>query len=200
MDSISHHLASAKSSFEGTISALYANIQPHVPADIDRALKAYGRALTTASKDEVLSDLSQFKVTATTVTLSLTTAVMVLLLNRLLKPSLSARTSQSSNKRKKKKKLSKAQKANKEIQDVLDFVESTYVKQIEEYFVDYESIPAETREYKYKYFEEMLLKELMKLDGIDTVGNDVLRENRKKVIKFIQQYQKKLDQFRSERL
>lgn len=200
MDSVSQHLSSAKSSLQGTISALYANIEPHIPADVDRALKSYAYALSTASKDEVLSDLSQFKMTAATVTLSVTTAAMLLLINRLLKPSLSAGSgSQSSKNKKKKKKLTKAQKANKEIQEVLDFVEDTYVKQIEEYFADYDSIPAENREYKYKYFEEMLLKELMKLDGVDTVGNDVLRENRKKVIKFIQLYQKKLDQFRSEK-
>ncbi|SLA20934.1 BAG domain [Mycobacteroides abscessus subsp. abscessus] len=42
----------------------------------------------------------------------------------------------------------------------------------------------------------MLLKELVKLDGIDVTGNDILRENRKKVIKFIQDHQKRLDKFK----
>lgn len=198
MDSVSQQLASAKSSLESTISSFYTNIQPHIPLDVDRALKTYAHALSTTTKDKVLSDLSQFKMTAATVTLSVTTVGILLLINKLLKPSSSAGSGSQPSKKKKKKKLTKAQRANKEIQEILDFVEETYVKQIEQYFADYESIPEENREYKYKYFEEMLLKELMKLDGVDTVGNDVLRENRKKVIKFIQLYQKKLDQFRSE--
>lgn len=196
MDLVSQQLASAKSSLESSISAFYSTIQPHIPVDVDHALKTYAHALTTTSKDEVLRDLSQFKVTAATATVSMTTVAILLLINRLF--SLSAGSGTQPSKKKKKKKLTKAQRANKEIQAVLDFVEETYVKQIEEYFAGYESMTEENREYKYKYFEEMLLKELMKLDGIDTVGNDVLRENRKKVIKFIQQYQKKLDQFRSE--
>lgn len=196
MDSVTRHLTQVKSSLETSIHNLYANIEHKVPENIDLALKSYAHALANTSKDEALSDLALLKITPATVTISLTTVAMVFFLNKLFKSSLSG--SKPAPTKKKKKKLTKTQKANKEIQAVLDFVEETYVPQIEEFFEKYSTISPENREYKFKYFEEMLLKELMKLDGIDTAGNDVLRENRKKVIKFIQLYQKKLDQFKSE--
>lgn len=100
----------------------------------------------------------------------------------------------------KKKKLTKAQKANKEIQAVLDHVEDVYVPQIDGYLQKFDSLSADDQQYKFKYFDEMLLKELMKLDGVDVAGNDVLRENRKKVIQFIQQHQKRLDEFKKDKL
>ncbi|KAJ8142002.1 hypothetical protein OY671_004837 [Metschnikowia pulcherrima] len=81
----------------------------------------------------------------------------------------------------KKKKQSKASKANNEIQRILDFVAETRI----------DSISIST-------LEEMLLKELMALDDVDVNGNDVLRNNRKKVIRFIQDHQKRLDVFKNE--
>ncbi|CAK9436207.1 uncharacterized protein LODBEIA_P07650 [Lodderomyces beijingensis] len=97
-----------------------------------------------------------------------------------------------------KKRLSKAQKANKEIQEILDFVELNYVPDIDKYVEDYARLTPEEQDFKFKYFDEMLLKETMKLDGIDVNGNEILRENRKKVIKFIQDHQRRLDKFRKE--
>lgn len=99
-----------------------------------------------------------------------------------------------------KKKLTKAQKANKEIQAVLDHVEDVYVPQIDGYLQQFDSLSTDDQLYKFKYFDEMLLKELMKLDGVEVAGNDVLRENRKKVIQFIQQHQKRLDEFKKDKL
>ncbi|ODV78987.1 BAG domain-containing protein [Suhomyces tanzawaensis NRRL Y-17324] len=101
-------------------------------------------------------------------------------------------------KKKAKKRLTKAQKANKFIQEILDNVESTFVPEIDEYIENYQSLKSEDVQYKYNYFNEMLLKEIMKLDGVEVGDNEVLRTNRKKVIKFIQDHQKRLDKFKKE--
>ena len=92
--------------------------------------------------------------------------------------------------------MTKAQKANRQIQEILDYVELTYVPEIDKFIETYKELSSEDVEYKFNYFEEMLLKELMKLDAIDVTSNEILRDNRRKVIKFIQDHQKRLDKFK----
>lgn len=164
-----------------------------VVENLPEAAEKYFKTLQNASMDDYVRDFSAFKVSALTVSATVTAVVGLLTLGSLLSGSMEKKT-----KKPKKKKQSRAQKVNHEIQEILDFVEETYVPQIDEYLQNYTELKEEDVEYKYKYFEEMLLKELMKLDGIDVSGNDVLRDNRKKVIKFVQDHQRRLDKFKRE--
>lgn len=154
------------------------------------------RKLQQTDSQLALQDIKELKITPATVSLAAITIATLLV----VVSSLGGKQSNKLGKKKKKpkKKLSRAQKANHEIQQVLDYVEDQYVPQIDEYMTEYKSMSQEDAQYKYKYFEEMLLKELMKLDGIDVTGSDILRENRRKVIKFIQDHQKRLDKLKKE--
>lgn len=163
-----------------------------IPSEFDK----YVTTLKNTSPHELVDDLSHFKLNAATATVSVATLATIILVSRLI-PTKSAPTA-NQKKNKKKKKLLKAQKANLEIQLILDYVEEKYVPDIDSYLENHASLPADQVQYKYTYFEEMLLKELMKLDGVDVSANDVLRENRKKVIKFIQDHQKRLDKLKAE--
>lgn len=153
--------------------------------------------LKSANSDSVLQDVKGLKITPVTVTLAAVVLTTLVIVGSVAGGN-SSNQSQGKKKKKPKKKVSRAQKANHEIQKVLDYVEDNYVPQIDEYLSEYKSMKPEDVQYKYKYFEEMLLKELMKLDGIDVTGNEVLRENRRKVIKFVQDHQKRLDKFKRE--
>ncbi|ANZ74170.1 BA75_00981T0 [Komagataella pastoris] len=51
----------------------------------------------------------------------------------------------------------------------------------------------EQLEYKRRYFNEILLKELMDLDGVDTLGDVTLRDRRRECVRNIQGYHKELD-------
>ncbi|CAH2446733.1 hypothetical protein PP7435_CHR1-0863 [Komagataella phaffii CBS 7435] len=51
----------------------------------------------------------------------------------------------------------------------------------------------EQLEYKRRYFNEILLKELMDLDGVDTLGDVTLRDRRRECVRKIQGYHKELD-------
>lgn len=144
---------------------------------------------------QVLDELKQFKVTPLTVGVAITVALMFVVARC---AGLGAEPAAAQKPKKKKKKVSKAQMANRQIQAVLDFVELVYVPQIDSYILNYKQLSQDDITYKYNYFEEMLLKELMKLDEVEVTGNDILRENRRKVIKFIQDHQKRLDKFRLE--
>ncbi|KAG7786229.1 hypothetical protein KL910_004262 [Ogataea haglerorum] len=53
-------------------------------------------------------------------------------------------------------------------------------------------------EYQYLYFNESLLKLLMKLDSVEIYGSQDLRTKRKQCIKMIQNYLKKLDSYKPE--
>ncbi|CAK7897421.1 hypothetical protein CAAN1_15S00650 [[Candida] anglica] len=159
------------------------------------SVEQYFTVLKNATLNDLLEDVSHGKITPITVSLSVTAITTVIVLSKVFG---SSGASTKSKKKKPKKKLTRAQKANKEIQGILDFVESEYVPQIDEYIADPTSFKKDDRAYRYKYFEEMLLKQLMKLDGVDVAGNDVLRDNRKKVIKFIQDHQKRLDVVKKE--
>lgn len=183
--------------FQQTAGLYLNNLKETIPENIEK----YYTVLKNTSKDEILNDITQLKVTPATVTLSITTIATVLLVSRLLAQSSDDEGSKSkkkNSKKKQKKKLSRAQKANKEIQQILDFVEEKYVPEIDEYLENYSKLDSEKIQYTYNYFQEMLLKELMKLDGVDVSGNEVLRDNRKKVIKFIQDHQARLDKFKKE--
>lgn len=178
------HLETIVSDFQNFGNSLKNSVLPQLQALPGRSA-AYVQGLT---KDDIINDLSQLKVTPITVAIALTSVTTLALLSR----SLASKPKPT----KKKKRLTKAQKANRDIQQILDYVEGTYVPQIDEYIETYQQLNEEDVEYKYKYFEEMLLKEVMKLDSIDVVGNDVLKVNRKKVVKFIQDHQKRLDAFK----
>lgn len=163
--------------------------------------ESYVHTLKNVSKEDIVNDFSQLKITPITVSLSITAFTTLLILARLLSSNGSeqkGKTGKKNQKRRSRKKMTKAQKANEDIQSILDFVEEEYVPQIDDYLENYKNLNSEDVKFKYKYFEEMLLKELMKLDGIDVVGNEVLRDNRRKVIKFIQDHQRRLDAFKKE--
>lgn len=196
MSSFSEQLVDAKSKISQSLEGIYAQVENFLPADLHKNLDSYVKALKSTGKDEIIHDLSNFNFTPATTTLLVSTFATLFLFSKLFKSS--SKEAPKQQKSKKKKKPSKAQRANKDIQLILDYVEETYVPQIDEYLESYDNLDVNDREYKYKYFEEMLLKELMKLDGVDVAGNEVLRENRKKVIKFIQEHQKRLDKFKKD--
>ncbi|KAG7193578.1 uncharacterized protein KQ657_000647 [Scheffersomyces spartinae] len=174
------------------------NTQTPPPMDVLNAkVKTYVKQLTDSTLKEIVSDFQEFRLTPATVVVSLTTIAAIIVVARLFG---SSNTPNQSRPKKKKKKLTKAQRANNEIQAILDHVEEVYVKEIEEFLNNFSHLTKDEMVYKYKYFEEMLLKELMKLDGIDVSDSSKLRENRKKVIKFVQDHQKRLDQFKEEAL
>ncbi|KAI5955549.1 hypothetical protein KGF57_003682 [Candida theae] len=156
--------------------------------------------------DSVLNDFKNFNINPVTVSLTLISVTTLVLLGKVFSSGSSEHRHHhhhdSSDKKHKKKsgkkKLSRAQRANKEIQEILDYVESEYVPEIDKYIENYQTLSKDELETKFKFYDEMLLKELVKLDGIDVTGNDILRENRKKVIKFIQDHQKRLDKFKKD--
>lgn len=181
-------------------------LQPHID---------YAKSITV---DEIVNDFKNLRLNPLTVSLTLFSVATIIVLNKLVYGASkvagggrkngrnsnhngsSTGTNDGSKHKKKsgKKKLSKAQRANREIQEILDFVELEYVPEIDKYIEDYKTLSADDAEFKFNYFEEMLLKETMRLDGIDVNGNEILRENRKKVIKFIQDHQKRLDKFKKD--
>lgn len=167
------------------------NFKRDIPSHISK-VENYVESLKSITADEIVDDFVNFRITPATVTISITAVTTLLFIGSYLSsaPSPKAKSKKS---KKPKKKVSKAQRANLDIQGTLDFVELEYVPKIDDYIENYKTLLKEDREYKFKYFEEMLLKQLMKLDGIDVIGNDILRDNRKKVIKFIQDHQKRLD-------
>lgn len=146
--------------------------------------------------EQVVDEFKLLKVTKNTIGVSIATVILVMIIGKVL--GLAAPAAAPQKPKKKKKRELKAKMANRQIQAVLDFVELVYVPQIDEYILNYKQLSDEDVSYKYNYFEEMLLKELMKLDEIDVIGNEVLRENRRKVIKFIQDHQRRLDKFKRE--
>lgn len=183
--------ASLKNKISDSLVQLYNRVEANLPPNVEKAWSLY---VELFSKNDIVHDLTNFKPTPATATVAVTTIATLLLLGRFL------REEPKKPEPKKKKKQSKAKKANKEIQHILDFVEETYVPQIDDYLENFDLLPEADREYKFKYYDEMLLKELMKLDGVDVAGNDVLRENRKKVIRFIQEHQRRLDKFKKDRM
>ncbi|GEQ72579.1 hypothetical protein JCM33374_g6266 [Metschnikowia sp. JCM 33374] len=198
MENFTESFAKAKSSVSGTLSQLYSRIQHHIPEEVEQSVRHYIDALSNTSKEDLLNEVRGLQITPATVTLALLAVPTLLWAGRLVGGSHTPNAAGEGKSKTKKKKQTKAQKANKEIQKILDFVEETYVPQIDSYIENYADLSEEDQAYKYKYFEEMLLKELMNLDNVDVAGNDVLRENRKKVIRFIQDHQKRLDIFRKE--
>lgn len=197
MTTFSQHLASAKTSIANTLKQACAHVEKQLPDNIEDAWKSYLASISSTSKDDLIKDFSNLRVTPATVTISVTTVATLIIFSKIFGSSTPA---PSSTKTKKKKKLTKAQKANNEIQKILDFVEETYVPQIDDYLQNYASLTENDRQYKYNYYEEMLLKELLKLDSVDIGGSEVLRDNRKKVIRFVQDHQKRLDTFKRDHL
>lgn len=204
-DQINDHINDLKTTIPPKLEQLTAylsELKRNLPNDIE----SYVEQLKHVNKEELIEDFRSFKVTPVTITISVLSITSMLLVGKFLFGSSSSSISdgqvssrsEKSKKGNKKKKVSKAQKTNKAIQDILDNFETKWVPQINDYFHNYESLKKEDIEYKFTYFQEMLLKELMALDGIDTLGNEIIRENRKKVIQFIQDHQKRLDAFKQE--
>lgn len=153
---------------------------------------SYRAGIASTTSQGLVEDISKLRITPATSTLAITFVTLAVATGLLFsKPS-----SSSSKSKPKKKKVTKAQKINSEIQQTLDKVEEEYVPQMDDYIANYDKLTDEKRDYNANYFQEMLLKELMKLDGLDVGSNTVLRDNRRKVIKFIQEHQSRLDNFR----
>lgn len=200
MDKVTEQLEAWKAEIPAKLeqAQIYFNqFKQSIPKNVDE-LQPHIDYIKSITQDDIINDFTNFKVTPITISITITTLTTIFIISKLFCRCSSDTKTKKKNK-KPKKKLSKAQKANKDIQAILDFVESEYVPQIDTYIVEYKSLKPEELEYKYNYFEEMLLKELMKLDEVDVSGNDILRENRKKVIKFVQDHQKRLDRFKKER-
>lgn len=197
MDDLSSQLTQFKTKLTHSLGLLYSQVEQLIPTEVEAAWNSYINALSTTGKNDIIHDLSHFNITPATTTIAVTAFTAVMFFSKLFKSS--SAEAPKTPKIKKRKKPSKAQRANTDIQHILDFVEETYVPQIDEYLEKYATLSDNDKEYKYKYFEEMLLKELMKLDGVDVAGNEVLRENRRKVIKFIQEHQRRLDKFKQEK-
>lgn len=191
MSNINEQLASYKATLGSTVKSLLNDLQKYIPQDQTDTWHAYFKEITSTTKEELFNDITNLKVTPATTAALFTTFVSVLLASKLLVPSKEPQKSEKKPK-KKKKKQSKAQKANSEIQAILDEVEETFVPQIDQYIERYKELSDEKKENTYNYIQEMLLKKLMKLDGVDVANNNVLRENRKKVIRFIQEHQSRL--------
>ncbi|RCK63931.1 hypothetical protein Cantr_10415 [Candida viswanathii] len=172
------------------IPTTYAEFQPHI--DYVKSIKP----------EDVVDDFKNLKVSPITVSVTLVVLTTLFIFGKLLGGGSSNDSNEKLHadgaKKKTKRKLTKAQKANKLIQEILDYVELEYVPEIDKFIETYKTLSPEDTEYKFKYFDEMLLKELMKLDAIDVTGNEILRDNRRKVIKFIQDHQKRLDKFKRE--
>lgn len=152
---------------------------------------SYRHGIASTTSKSLVNDIKNFRVTAGTSTLAVTLVTVVIAASFLFsKPGVAPPKTKS------KKKVTKAQKINAQIQQTLDKVEEEYVPQMDEYIENYDTLSEEKREYNANYFQEMLLKELMNLDGLDVAENAVLRDNRRKVIKFIQKHQSRLDKFR----
>lgn len=113
--------------------------------------------------------------------------------------------------------LTPEQSAKLQITKVLDEFESEYVPKIEKLFDRVEQSEndlkdpksaekhrakigtvsyKQTYRYQYLFFNESLLKLLMRLDGVQVSGNAKLRAERKEGIQHIQKYCKKLDSFK----
>ncbi|ODV60326.1 uncharacterized protein ASCRUDRAFT_70853 [Ascoidea rubescens DSM 1968] len=105
-------------------------------------------------------------------------------------------------KKKKKKKLTPVGKNKLLIFNIMKNVEDRIVPGINEFELNLEKNEnfknEEEKTYTYLYYEELLLKELMKLDGVETYDNEDLRLERKKSIKFIQSLHKKIDKLKLE--
>lgn len=203
MEAVTGHFNQLRSQLPSNLQEVQScinHLKEKIPTNYND-IELYVNALKNISRDDIVSDFSNLKVTPITVSLSITAFTTLFILGRLFGSNGQQSRSKSNKKNQKKrskKKLTKAQKANEDIQSILDFVEETYVPEIDEYLENYKKLNPEDLEYKYNYFDEMLLKQLMKLDGIDVAGNDILRDNRKKVIKFIQDHQRRLDAFKKE--
>lgn len=197
MDKITDHI--------NEIKAKLPEIGDYIKEKLPEDVEGYLNQIKTADKEVIVDDFTNFRITPVTVSISLVGLTTVLIFGKLLSGSSSeVKSSNASNgvnddkSKKKKKKVSKAQKTNKQIQDILDNFEEKWVPEIGDYLTNYKKLNRNDLQYRFKYFEELLLKELFKLDGIDVLGNEVIRENRKKVIQFIQEHQKRLDAFKKE--
>lgn len=197
-ESIREAVDSAKEYIGETTSKLSASFDQEGWVDKVRNIKADDVVayVKSINKDQVIEDVKQLKLTPVTITLAVVALTSIVLFGGILGGSSTKKSLKHKTKHSSKKKLTKAQKANKDIQGILEHVDTTYIPSIDNYIEQYDELSTDDQEYKYNYINEMLLKETIKLDAIDVGTNEVLRTNRKKVIKYIQDHQKRLDAFR----
>ncbi|KAI5951042.1 hypothetical protein KGF54_004116 [Candida jiufengensis] len=203
-----------KSQFPTTVEDIqyYINlIKSKIPTNFDEFhshVNQHFHQFQNLKYDSILDDFKNLRINPVTISLTLISLTTLFIFGKIFGSSTTSTTTTklddknstttTKSTKKPKKKVSKAQKANKEIQEILDYVESEYVPEIDNYIENYKKLSIDEIDSKFKFFDEMLLKELMKLDGIDVNGNEILRENRKKVIKFIQDHQNRLDRFKKD--
>lgn len=201
MEHIKGHLETVSDALAQTADGLneYVDLTKQMFHQLLDEVEPFVNKVKDVGVDDILRDFRELKLTPITASFAITAVTTFIFISRRLTAEKNSKKKPNNKKaQKKKKKLTEAQKINRDIQQILDFVEDEYVPKIDEYLENYSSLSREEIEYKYRYFEEMLLKELMKLDGIDVAGNEILRDNRRKVIKFIQDHQKRLDAFKKE--
>ena len=196
MEKVTEHLNEFKSKIPNSVEELqdYLDyLKEKIPTSYDD-FKPQIEYVKSIKGEDVVNDFKNLKVSPITVSLTLVAFTTLYLFGKLI----GGGRAEETPKKKPRKKLTKAQKANRQIQEILDYVELTYVPEIDKFIETYKELSSEDVEYKFNYFEEMLLKELMKFDAIDVTSNEILRDNRRKVIKFIQDHQKRLDKFKKE--
>lgn len=91
------------------------------------------------------------------------------------------------------KNQTKIQKINEQIKKILDDIEFEHEPKINEFILTYTQFSESDFEDKFKYFQNVLLKELLKLDTLDVSSSSALRKNRRSAIKYIQKIQINLD-------
>ena len=90
-----------------------------------------------------------------------------------------------------------------QLESVSSKMEQGLVKQIDTYYDEFEGLKDEDKQYKLNYFQEELLKELIKLDDVDLTElsdsdeRQELKLQRKQYIKRIQGLLKDLDDWKS---
>lgn len=105
-------------------------------------------------------------------------------------------------KSKSKPKLSFVEQVQLQLRECEERVRTKLEKGIRSYIEEFETLKADDKQYKFNYFQEELLKELIRLDGIElSEMNDLekkqgLKTSRKGLIKYIQGLQKELDAFK----
>lgn len=120
--------------------------------------------------------------------------------------STSTKKKSKKNKKKPVKKLSITEQYQQSLLQVEQNVNNNIEPEIKSYYERFDKIPLDDRLYRFRFYQESLLKELIKLDGIDlTILEDeglkkVLKDERKLIIKHIQGLQKGLDVYKKENI
>lgn len=129
-------------------------------------------------------------------------ALLVISTLLLLKRGSKTHVKDKKTKSKSKPKLSFVEQVQLQLRECEERVRTKLEKGIRSYIEEFETLKADDKQYKFNYFQEELLKELIRLDGIElSEMNDLekkqgLKISRKDLIKYIQGLQKELDAFK----